>query len=66
MWLAALLAHKTLGDLASSCGGLRDGDDGPHLLELRFNKNSPRPPVSPVDERGGLTDNAGRRNRVRQ
>ena len=26
-----------MGDLASSLGGLSDGDDGPHLLELCFN-----------------------------
>ena len=30
------------GDLASCYGGLRDGDDGPHLLELCFNNPPPR------------------------
>ena len=36
------------GDLASCYGGLRDGDDGPHLLELCFNKTClPHPPPPP-------------------
>ena len=39
------------GDLASSDRSLRDGDDCPHLLELRFNKLPPQrgrssPPAS--------------------
>ena len=29
------------GDLVSSSGGLRDGDDGPHLLELCFDNTPP-------------------------
>ena len=41
------------GDLASSYGGLRDGDDELHLSELCFNKTPP--PLSPSSS-GGLRD----------
>ena len=41
--ITASQPREPKGDLASSSGGLRDGDDGPHLLELRFHKQPPTP-----------------------